>query len=123
MQLDAVMHDLAERIEKAASVKAAFGEPYQDGGLTVIPVASVTARIGGGGGFGAGPKAGAAEQQQGGGGGLGVKVESRPVGFIKVASGEASFEPILDATALWGKVALFGGIALVLAFWAMTRRR
>jgi uncharacterized spore protein YtfJ len=120
MELSEALRQVAEGIEKVANVKAAFGEPYEQAGMTIIPVAAVTARGGGGGGEKPEGEAGCG---RGSGGGLGMRVESRPVGYIRVMGGVAGFEPIVDSTALWQRVALFGGLALVFLFWNVGRRR
>lgn len=122
MELNEAIKQATEQIEKVANVRAAFGEPYEQAGATIIPVAAVVARGCGGGGWQR-PEGEAAARGPGRGGGLGMKVESRPVGFIRVVGGEASFEPVFDATLLWKRVTLFGGLALMLLLWGIGRRR
>jgi uncharacterized spore protein YtfJ len=112
-----VLRQVVGKVGEARGARAAFGEPYEQAGTMIIPVAAVTAKGGGGGGVG---------EQPGGrpsvNGGLGLRVESRPVGYIRVTGGLASFEPITDSTLLWRRVALFGGLALLLLLWGLRRR-
>lgn len=122
MELNDLMRQLVHEIGQAASVKAVFGEPVQQGETAVIPVAAVRLRGGGGGGFGQRPEEAPREHGQGGGAGMGLKVESRPVGYIRVTSGLASFEPIVDVSALWRQAALFAGLAGLLLLWGLRRR-
>jgi uncharacterized spore protein YtfJ len=122
VELNEAIRQATEQIEKVANVRAAFGEPYEQAGATIIPVAAVMARGCGGGHWGERP-VGEAARGPGRGGGLGMRVESRPVGFIRVAGGEACFEPVFDATLLWKRVTLFGGLALLLLLWGFGRRK
>ncbi len=121
MELKEAVAEIAEKIEKVASVKAAFGEPYQQGETMIIPVAAVTLRGGGGGGFGEQPEGRPSTCGPGGGGGLGLRAESRPVGYIRVLAGQAHFEPVFDASMLWNRLALFGGLAFALFMWGAGR--
>lgn len=85
-----LLERLAERIGGKASVTTVFGEPLVCGEVTVIPVA----RVGFGFGGGHGRATGASGNGEGGGGGGGA--EARPVGFIEVRQGTATFKPIRD---------------------------
>jgi uncharacterized spore protein YtfJ len=87
-------------IQEHASVKTAFGEPYQVNGRTLIPVAKVAYGFG----FGGGPskvKEAAAEESRGGaGGGGGGRLVVRPVAVLDVTGGETAVKPIVDVTRL-----------------------
>ena len=85
-----VLERLAEKLGSKASVSAAFGEPVERAGITIIPVA----RVGFGFGAGAGRGRKQAEVAQGGGGGGGASAV--PVGYIEIRDGNAVFRPIRD---------------------------
>jgi uncharacterized spore protein YtfJ len=85
-QTSAFIERLAQRVGATAGAKAVFGEVVERDGVSVIPVARAVWGFGGGGGTSAG------EEGAGGGGGGAV----RPIGYIEVRSGEASFRPIRD---------------------------
>ena len=76
------------RTRPRASVTAVYGEPITGAGVTVIPVA----RVGFGFGGGSGREIGSDKTGEGGGGGGGV--ESRPLGFIEIRDGNATYKPI-----------------------------
>lgn len=84
------------------NVARVFGEPYEKGGVTVIPVAAVQ----GGGGGGEGTQG---EAERGSGGGFGLSV--RPAGMFVIRDDEVSWEPALDLT----KIIVGGQIVLAIA--------
>lgn len=89
------MANVIERLGGTAHVGAAFGEPIERDGLTIIPVARVSWLATGGGGSGSKQM----EDESGeGGGGIG-RTSSRPVGFIRISGGEAEFVRIPDPSA------------------------
>jgi uncharacterized spore protein YtfJ len=82
---------LPELVGAKATVQAVLGEPIQQGGITVVPVARVRWGFGGGGGRSeAAPEAPAS----GSGGGGGVAAD--PVGYLEVGPAGAMFKPISD---------------------------
>jgi uncharacterized spore protein YtfJ len=85
-----LLERLADRLGGKASVTAVYGEPVVYEGVTVIPVAKVRFGFGGG----AGRDIGTSRTGEGGGGGGGA--EARPVGFIEIKNGTATFKPIRD---------------------------
>ncbi|WP_340377067.1 spore germination protein GerW family protein [Streptomyces sp. SS7] len=85
-----LLERLADRLGGKASVTVVYGEPVVCEGITVIPVAKVGFGFGGG----AGRESGAARTAEGGGGGGGV--EAKPLGFIEIKDGTATFKPIRD---------------------------
>jgi uncharacterized spore protein YtfJ len=109
------MFDTLEGLRSTASVDAAFGQPQDTKGRTMIPVSSV--HVGLGVGFGQGVVEGEAapepraeetlpgETPAGGGGGGGAG--ARPIAMIEVTQDQTIVHPIVDET----KVAL-AGIAL-----------
>lgn len=84
---DALLEHLADRLGGSASVTAVYGEPVTADGVTVIPVARVAFGLGGGAGWG-----GDGGAREGGGGGGGV--DARPVGYIEISNGIATYRPI-----------------------------
>lgn len=85
-----LLERLAEKLGSRASVTAVYGEPITRDGITVIPVA----RVGFGFGGGAGREVGGDKSGEGGGGGGGA--EARPLGFIEIRDGAATYKPIRD---------------------------
>ena len=105
------MFDTLEGLRSTASVDAAFGQPQEAKGRTMIPVSSVHVGMGMGFGqgvveqVGMGPEPSADESPVGGGGGGGAG--ARPIAMIEVTADQTIIHPIVDET----KVAL-AGIAL-----------
>ena len=102
-----------EQLFEKLSVDAVFGQPFQEGDVTIIPVAEV----GVGFGFGSGQNPIAEEQgdeeadsgKSGGGAGGG---KATPRGFIKITSDGVFFESTMDE----GRVALAG---IAMSAWAI----
>jgi uncharacterized spore protein YtfJ len=88
---DRLLERMAELIGAKASVTAVFGEPVQNGGVTVIPVARIRWGFGGGGGLAEGPETGPAAGSGGGGG-----VAADPVGYLELGPAGAVFRPIRE---------------------------
>jgi uncharacterized spore protein YtfJ len=88
---DRLIERLAEVIGAKAGVKAVFGEPVQQGGVTVIPVARVRWGFGGGGGRSEAARDGPASGSGGGGG-----VAADPIGYVEIGSESATFRPIRE---------------------------
>ncbi|MFE0251014.1 spore germination protein GerW family protein [Streptomyces sp. NPDC059010] len=114
-----LLERLAEKLGGRASVTAVYGEPVTADGVTVIPVAKV--------GFGFGGGAGRAVEgtKLGDGGGGGGGVEAKPLGYIEIRDGNATYKPIRDT---WVDIvlpaaALILGAALPKAVRALRRRR
>lgn len=109
---------------EALQARRVFGDPYEVGGITVIPVARIT---GGGGGAGANGSITRAESSERGGdadaGGVGLL--ARPIGVYVVRGDSAQsatveWKPVIDVTRLaQGGQALLG---LALLVWAWRRR-
>lgn len=99
-----LLERLADRLGGKASVTTVFGEPIVGDGVTVIPVAQAVYGFGGG----AGRETGPAKTGEGGGGGGGV--HTKPLGFIEIKDGTATYKPIRD---VWTDVVI--PVTLVLA--------
>ncbi len=102
-----------EQLFEKLRVDAVFGQPIQEGDVTIIPVAEV------GVGFGYGSGRSPATEEEGGkadsgkgegGGGGGGK--ATPRGYIKITSDGVDFKSILDE----GRVALAG---IAMSAWAI----
>jgi uncharacterized spore protein YtfJ len=88
---DRLIERLAELIGAKAGVRTVFGEPVQQGGVTVIPVARVRWGFGGGGGRSEAAADGPASGSGGGGG-----VAADPIGYVEIGSDGAMFRPIRE---------------------------
>ena len=103
-----VVERLADGVGLRARVSAAYGDPVERAGVTVIPVARSVW------GFGGGSGGDAANQGSGGGGGGLVS----PIGFIEVREGDARFVPMRDMRL----TALRLGLVAGLVGWVVRRR-
>jgi uncharacterized spore protein YtfJ len=108
-----LLERLADRIGGRANVKAVFGEPIQQGDLTVVPVARVRWGIGVGGGRG-----GDAQGGSGSGGGGGAAAE--PVGYLEIRPDGAVFQPIRPSHPS-PVLVLAGGLAAAFVLRALLR--
>ncbi|MEU6578480.1 spore germination protein GerW family protein [Streptomyces sp. NPDC046805] len=93
----ALLERLADKLGGRASVTAVYGEPVIADGVTIIPIA----RIGFGFGGGAGREVGPHRNAEGGGGGGGA--DARPLGYIEIRDGIATYKPL---RAPWSDVVL-----------------
>jgi uncharacterized spore protein YtfJ len=84
-----LLERLADIVGAKAKVQAVFGEPIQQGELTVVPIARVRWGFGGGGGQSDDGPAGPASGSGGGGG-----VAADPVGFLEIRANGAEYRPI-----------------------------
>jgi uncharacterized spore protein YtfJ len=103
MQLDSLIHEIGETIQREASVKTVFGDPIKLDEHTVIPVALVTVSFGGGLGGGHGTAARLLGKDApnvpgsdwtGGGGGGGLNIVTLPIGFLSEREGQVTFNAI-----------------------------
>ena len=115
-QLSSVL-DKLDAVKDNLTVGRVFGEAYEAGGTTIIPVASVQGGGGGGGGQGT---TDTGDTPVGGGVGFGVK--ARPVGVFIVNDGQVTWQPAVDMT----RVILAGqllGLAVILTVRKLLRSR
>lgn len=101
-----------------------FGEAYEVGDVTVIPVSVVRGGGGGGTGEGQGPGEGPVDTAssdgttpQGSGAGAGFGINARPVGVYVVKQGEVEWKPAFDPM----RVAIGGQIVAVVALLTIRR--
>ena len=105
-----------EQLFEKLRVDAVFGQPIQEGDVTIIPVAEV----GVGFGFGSGPSPATEEEGdeadsgkgEGVSGGVGGGGKATPRGYIKITSDGVDFVSTLDE----GRVALAG---IAMSAWAI----
>jgi uncharacterized spore protein YtfJ len=112
------MFELVDGARTAANWQAAFGEPQQVEGQTIIPVAQVGYGFGlgfGQGGEPAEPQPEPSSTGEGGGGGGGAT--SKPLGVIVVAPDGVHFEPVADDTV----IPLAGMAVTALFLWQLAR--
>jgi uncharacterized spore protein YtfJ len=112
---DRLLERLAELVGARATVRAVFGEPVQQGDLTVIPVAKVRWGFGGGGGRSDTAPSGPASGSGGGGG-----VAADPIGYLEITKTEATFRPIRDRYPSPG-VLLAAGVTAAIVLRAVAR--
>lgn len=92
-----IIKDVTEKIQKNANVKAVFGEPYEKGSRTIIPVARVSiCGCGGGGTKKSKEDEENQEKSKGKGMGFGLHVKAVPVGYIEIDDEGARFEEIIE---------------------------
>ena len=99
-----IAKDLLERARESMEGRRVYAEPYESGGVTVIPAAAVRGGAGAGG-----------DAEQAGGGGFGLM--ARPVGAWIVKDGEVSWKPAIDVT----RMALGGQIVAIVALLTLGR--
>ena len=110
-----------DAVRDILTVKRVFGDAYEVGGVTVIPVAAVRGGGGGGGGEGDAPDA----QGTGSGGGVGFGVNVRPVGAFVVKDGTVTWSPSIDVMriVLGGQLVAIAGILVFGRILTHRRRR
>ena len=113
--MDANINDILARAREVVTVQQVFGEPIQQGGVMVVPVAAV--RGGGGGGGGFDPEG----KHEGGGGGFGLI--ARPVGAYVIRGDQVEFQPAIDVTRIVTAGTALAGLAILTLRKAIKRRR
>ena len=110
--INEIIKDVTEKIQKNARAKAVFGAPVEKGNITVIPVARISICGGGGGGQDDEEK-----KCNSGGMGMGVHAKAIPVGYIEISPDGTSFKEIIEK-----KRVIFAGIIVGgFAFYTFTR--
>ena len=111
-------NELMQQARDALTVKRVFGEPYERGDVTVIPVAAIRGGAGGGRGEGGPPHGGGSGSGSGGGFGLTAK----PAGVYVVHGDAVRWQPAVDVNRI-----ILGGqivaIVLLLVRGAVLRSR
>lgn len=94
--------ELLEKARDVLTVRGAIGDPIQQDGVVVVPVAKV--RSGAGGGMGQ-----EAADREGRGGGFGIT--STPIGVFVIKDGDVSWRPAVDVN----KIIVGGQLVAVVA--------
>jgi uncharacterized spore protein YtfJ len=102
-------------------VKRVFGEPIQQGPITLVPAAWVSGAGGGGGGEGMGPQLQESEQAQGKGFGSGFGLKARPAGAFIIRENEVRWVPAVDANEALRRVQIVVGALALLFGWRLAR--
>lgn len=109
-----VVGDTMAETRRMLSVRGVFGEAYQVGDRTIIPVA----RIGGGAGGGGGD-----DEKGGGGFGSGFGIGAVPVGVYEVGADGVEWKPAVDVNRLAKGGQVLAGILAVCLTLIFLRRR
>ena len=112
---DRFLELLAERVGARAGVHAVFGEPIEQGDLTIVPVARVRWGFGGGHGSADDATSGSGSGSGGGGG-----VSADPIGYIQLTPDGATFERIGE-TSPSPMLVLAAGLAAAMILRAVAR--
>ncbi|HYW25726.1 MAG TPA: spore germination protein GerW family protein [Terriglobales bacterium] len=99
--------EILEQARDTLTVRRVFGEPIEQNGLTVVPVAAVQG--GAGAGSGEGRQAEGSPAGSGVGGGWGGM--ARPVGVYVIDNGQVRWEPAVDV----GRIVLGAQVVAVVA--------
>ena len=106
--------DVNEVIDKARdtfNARRVFGEPIQQGEVTLVPAAWVSG--GGGGGGGEGPTAEGADKPVGSGYGSGFALRARPAGAFVLRAGKVRWKPAVDVNRIILGAQVLMGIVLL----------
>ena len=93
--------ELLNKTRDAMTVQKVFGEPYDRGGMTVVPVAKISGGGGGGGGT----------QGEGSGSGAGFGMSAAPAGMYVLKDDKVSWQPAVDVN----RVVLGGQLVALVA--------
>jgi uncharacterized spore protein YtfJ len=96
-----------EQAKDAITVRRVFGDPYEKGGVTVIPAARVQGGAGGGGGE--------SPDGKGGGAGSGFGINAKPVGAYVIRDDDVTWRPAIDVNRVILGAQLVAVAALLLA--------
>jgi len=106
-----LLERVADKLGMHAGVSAAFGEPLERDGVTVIPVAQLLIGTGGGGGTSSDDESGV---------GAGGGAITRPLGYIEVSGHGARFVPFQSS---WMNPGVLVTIVLIVFIVARTFSR
>lgn len=113
------VNEVIDRARDAFNAQRVFGEPIQQGEVTLVPAAWVSG--GGGGGGGEGPTEGA-ETSTGKGYGSGFGLRVRPAGAFVLRQGEVCWKPVVDVNRIILGAQVLVGLFLLTFGQALARR-
>lgn len=113
MTAEELMSAITDQVKDTANVRVIFGNPVTADGVTIIPVGAVKVAGGGGSSGRAGTAPLEDEEATESGMGLGVKVITRPLGYIEITGGSAKLIPIVDVTKITLASLLATGLVLL----------
>lgn len=116
------MNETIDKFVSTSKVSAVYGEPTQEGNVTVIPCSEVSSWMFFGMGFGLGGSAEKGNNGQGGGQAGGGNTYARPVAAIEVTSTGVRIKPIVDITKIGLAVVTSCGVAMTLIYKLLKRR-
>lgn len=122
MDAKEIIKEVTEKIQTNANVRAVFGDPYEKGEFTVIPVSRVKICGCGCGRLGEPGEKGEneenkKEEKKDRGMGIGFHVKTIPVGYIEIGKEGARYVEVTDQTRIF-----MAGIGLgAFAFFFLTR--
>ena len=90
------VNEVIDRARDAFNVRRVFGDPIQQGAVTLIPVAWVSGGGGGGGGEGTAPEGAERTSGTGKGYGSGFGLRARPAGAFVLCDGQVHWMPAVD---------------------------
>lgn len=108
------VRQMIEQAKDAMTVKRVYGEPYEKGGVTVIPAARIQGGAGGGQGEGPGG--------EGTGSGSGFGLNAKPVGVFVIKGDDVVWRPAVDVNRVILGAQLLGLAALLLVRAAVRSR-
>ncbi|WP_239470025.1 spore germination protein GerW family protein [Archangium violaceum] len=107
------VNEVIDRARDAFNVRRVFGEPIQQGEVTVIPAAWVSGGGGGGGGEGSAPEGAEAAGGTGKGFGSGFGLRARPAGAFVLSKGKVRWMPAVDVNRIILGAQVLVGLVLV----------
>lgn len=106
------VNEVIDRARDAFNVRRVFGDPIQQGAVTLVPAAWVSG--GGGGGGGEGPAEGAqGAESTGKGYGSGFGLRARPAGAFVLRNGKVRWMPAVDVNRIILGAQVLVGIVLL----------
>lgn len=112
MNAQEIMQNISEGIQKSANVKTVFGEPYERGQVTIIPVARVDINGCSWGTIAESELEKKDVSENEGGNDLEMTISTIPLGYIEVRENEARFVEIQFANRLALAGLVLGGFAI-----------
>lgn len=107
------VNEVIDRARDAFNVRRVFGDPIQQGGVTLVPAAWVSG--GGGGGGGEAPATEGAQGAEGAGKGYGsgFGLRARPAGAFVLRNGKVRWMPAVDVNRIILGAQVLMGIVLL----------